>query len=422
MRFHSNNRGNGARAAALIAAALAACFSITGCARYVGDLVHRNDTEASVSGSDIPATETSEPLELLTGLITTEDALDDIRALGRLAMPTDFIIAISDDDEKMGSTTITMEMHLAESASLAKFTDFKASCGSVAIDISDFEIYMGGSALYLSENAMCASLALNSQAGMLAEAASGDTGDDRMAELGELNALYGSAAAELIEKSCEGGYIKLTASEASIVPVILMTPVSSTMVSGFFAKDFSSIADAFEDKKDLFCRTENGRHVLEIGSDTAGDFFDVLLGLDDSQVLMLAMADSYDDPLWTSVSEDTWAYYADAVQARVDAYKSHWRECKDAAASGKLDYKYRLSFDIDSDKDIEIRLEMNTIIDGSKASRVIDIRTIESPDDLRLPDGSKILTPEQWDSRVRETADEIFGKLPGQDGAGADEE
>ena len=394
----------------MIAGVLAGCFILSGCANFVSDLVHKNDNNSSVSSSDTSDNSESEEFVPLTGPITTNNAVEDLKILTKLAMPSNFQVTMNDHDSELGDTNITMAMNLAENASVARFTDFSVKYKDLNINVPTFDLYIGNGVMYLSENAMCASLALDPQFALLTEAADSKTSADRLKEIIEQNNKYNDAVINVIKETDKSRYIKLTSPEAAIVPVIYATPISSGMISGFFGKDFSYVADLFTDDIDKYCRTEGDTHIFEVNNDNAIAFYDRLLSLDDDKILGLVMIDTYDDPLWSSLNSDTWLYYGDVVQKRIDAYKDHWKECQEAVKNGEVDYKYKLSFDIESDTEIFVKLEMNTIQDGVKIDRVLEIKTIEEQD-VVLPDGSKILAPEQWDSEVSPIVDKYFDGL-----------
>ena len=358
-----------------------------------------NATTTMASSAD--ATTSAPEISYITGEITTADILEDIDILSRLVMPTDFSITMTDDDSEYGYTSVTADMHLTEAMSKATFKNFETSYGDTYVKVPDFDMYMSGDHYYLNEAAMSASTTLSARIAMLLSIATEET--DETTKAGHIDTLskMSDATDELVKEAGSDQYVKLTAVEAASVPAVLMTPVSAAMVSGFFGKDMSCFTDLFEDKKDIFCKTDtDGSHVFEVNKDNGVTFFDTLLSLTDDQILMLVMIDSYDDVLWTSITDETWESLSATVQARIDAYKAHWTECRDAISAGTLDYHYKLAMNFNSDVDFEIKLEMNTLVENATVKRVIDLKTLDKLEKLELPDGSKILTSEQWEADI----------------------
>lgn len=395
----------------LAAICAVSCLALTGCHDKLNDLLYgSSEATDSSSGGDNSGGE-SVDLTPIKGEITTADALEDIGILGRLTMPSDFVITLKDSSESAGSTSVTMEMHLTDALSLASFSDFSVSCGDFRIDIPDFDMLTNGTSLYLSENAMSRSMTLYAQMALLStmldeNAKPGDK-SDAIARSKELD----EAMEKLIAASDDGEYIKLSAAEASAVPAILMTPVSSNMVAGFFGNDISVVKRLFEGKTYEYCYTDDGGyHVFEVKADKAKEFFETLLTLEDPDILGLVMVDTYDDPLWSSITAETWILYADLVQKYIDSYKDHWQACIDAIGEG-FEYSYKLTSRIKSDKDIYLKLEMHTVENGASIDRSIEIKSLDPIGEISLPDGSKIKTSEQWEAEMKPLLDEYLGEF-----------
>ena len=398
------------RAAKAVAAiSLAACLALTGCHGYVDDLVNPNGTSSN-SETDDNSSKTESGY--IKGDISTENILEDLKILGRLAMPSDFRVTMRDNDSEMGSTRVTMDMHLGQSVSIASFTDFDIEMKGLKISMPDFDMLSANGSIYLSESAMSRSMTLYAQMAMLSAIASGNLKDDELAETIERSKEIDEAMDGLLEASENGEYIKLSGAEASAVPIILMTPVSSTMVAGYFGNDISDIAKLFEDDIDMFCRTDDsGYHILEVDSSNAKAFYERLLSLEDSQILGLVMMDTYDDGLWSSITSETYMFYADTIQAYIDSYKDHWKKLIDAVENDGFEYSYKLSMRIRSDKDIHIKLEMHTMESGVETDRMISVDTIDAKDGIELPNGKLIKTPEQWEADMEPLLDEYLGKF-----------
>ena len=394
----------------IMACILAASLSLTGCAAHVGDFMQigaqgygESATSSSTSTSD--SSDTSEPVGYLTGEITTTDALDDIRILGRLATPSNFTITIIDNDEQMGSTRVTMAMDIMDNTSKVLIKDFDVKLGDFAIDVPDFDMYMSGNSIYLSENAMAMSMTLNPRMSMLSAIAAGTADDQKTLTYVARNNDLAKATDGILSELKDKRYVKLMSAELSAVPAVLMVPVSYGKVSGYFGKDMSAFVNAFSSKKDKFCRTDsNGDHVFFVDDSNATEFLDTLLSLSDEDILGLVMMDTYDDPFWTSITQANWNTYSAEVQARIDAYKKHWQDCKDA----KSTYEYELTMSIKSDKDVHIKLVTNAVYNGVRIARTIDFDTTSSDVKITLPAGDKTMTPEAWEVDTKSVLDKYL--------------
>lgn len=403
----------------IFALSLAAIMTMTGCSANMADLMGVDKSETTSATTD---TVTDTEIDFITGNITTSNILEDIAVLDRLMMPANFVITMTDSNEIYGDTSITMKMNMTDTLSKATFTDFTASNKNIKVEVPDFELYMGNDYYYISESAMSASTTLTARMSMLLSSLAEDITDEKLTELVSTNTKMQDGTVELIKASDKQRYVKLDIAEAASVPAIMFTPVSTALVSGFFVKDTSMFRALFNDKLDKFCTVDaNNNHMFKVDKSNASEFFDLLLSLSDSDILMLVMMDSYDDMLWSSITNENWSELSGTVQVRIDAYKNHWTECKKAVEAGELDYKYELMIDFRTDKDFDIVLTTDSIANGAKVNRHISVSTV-AEEKIELPAGDKIMTPEQWEADIELYIDTYLGEFKTEESETTDAE